>query len=706
MMEAPILDKLAHLPKARQVRPGGWIARCPVHEDENPSLTWATGAEGRALIKCHAGCATEDIVSAVGMEMADLFVSNGATARAVPAKPREVARYGYHDADNNLLFEVVRLEPKSFRQRRPDGQGGWIWNRDGVDPVLFNLPELRAANPERTVLIVEGEKDVTRLMGEFVVTTNVGGAGKWRTEYAEELRGRKVAILPDNDDVGRQHAVDVTRSLFGIAADVRVVELPGLPSKGDVSDWADARLLELGDTRVVFKELKQIIVATVPIAEAPQRETSERSEEREEQPGVLSHYSLVSLRRDWPRAPDAAAFAGFAGELVDLSDAHTEADRVAVLVQHLIAFGNVVGAGPHVMVGATRHGANTNVVLVGATSKARKGDSERPVRIIGGLATAEWSDHRIIGGLGSGEVVVWSVRDPIDKVTEQGEIVTVDAGEPDKRLLIFEPELVRILRIAGRAGSILSPIIRDAWDRGDLRTMTKNAPARATGAHISIIAHSTIEELRRELTDVEMVNGFANRFLWIAVRRSKELPEPAPFEGDKVIEIADQLHQRVAFASSVGRVVRDPEARELWAAEYHELSADRPGLAGAIQARAEAHVVRLSLVYALLDKSDTIGLRHLQSALALWRYVERSVGYIFGNATGDPIADAIESALKANEANEGLSRTQISGLFGRHESQARIAHALSNLLAAGRVRTFTRETGGRHFEMWMVGGSA
>jgi len=219
-MEAPILDKLAHLPKARQVRPGAWIARCPVHEDENPSLTWATGAEGRALIKCHAGCATEDVVNAVGMAMTDLFVTNGATALPKPLKPREVARYGYHDASNNLLFEVVRFEPKSFRQRHPDGQGGWIWNRDGIEPVLFKLPELRSADPRRTVLIVEGEKDVHRLQGEFVVTTNAGGAGKWRPEYAEELRGRKVAILPDNDDVGRQHAADITRSLFGIAADV------------------------------------------------------------------------------------------------------------------------------------------------------------------------------------------------------------------------------------------------------------------------------------------------------------------------------------------------------------------------------------------------------------------------------------------------------------------------------------------------------
>ncbi len=685
-MNAPILDRLVGLPKAREVRPGAWVGTCPAHEDVNPSLSWTTGEGGAALLRCHAGCSTEDVVQAVGMAMSDLFVPEQIIERRI------IGEYPYHDEKGDLLYQVIRYAPKDFRQRRPDGAGGWLWNMQGARRVLFQLDRLITSG-NKTVIIVEGEQDVERLGREgLVATCNVGGAGKWRDEYSETLRDRQVAILPDNDEPGRAHALEVAASLYGIASSVRVVELPGLPPKGDVSDWLDA-----GHTA---DQLKAIIKQTPCLRAKPERAKRDISDESPPSPPLLSLRSLIAQPTEWPTAPDEAAFAGFAGEVVNLIDPHTEADRVAVLGQFLVAFGNVVGAAPHVMVGATRHGTNEYLALAGSTSKARKGDSERPVRAIYRQSDPDWTDHRLIGGLGSGEALVWAVRDPLEKVTEHGEIVTVDEGERDKRLTVFEPELVRIMRIASRAGSILSPIIRDAWDRGDLRTTTKTAPARATGAHVSIIGHTTIEELRRELADVEMVNGFANRFLWLAVKRSKELPEPQPFEGEAVFEVVAELQSRIRFAASLDRVARDDDARQLWADVYHDLSADRPGLAGAVLARAEAHVLRLSLVYALIDKSPTIRRRHLEAALALWAYVERSVAYIFGNVTGDPVADTIERALKATEATEGLTRTQIRDLFGRHESSSRIAAALALLLTEGRATTYTRETGGRPVEVW------
>jgi 3-oxoacyl-(acyl-carrier-protein) synthase len=688
---APILNALERLPKAREVKAGAWIGRCPAHEDVNPSLSWTTGEGGAALVRCHAGCPTEAVVEAVGMSMADLFAPDEPKTKS---SMREVATYPYRDEEGGLLYEVVRFEPKTFRQRRSDGRGGWAWNMNGVRRVPYRLDAL-VNSGDKVVFLVEGEKDVDRLRREgLVATCNVTGAGKWRDEYSEHLRGRQVAIIPDNDDPGRDHALEVAASLFGIARSVRIVELPDLPPKGDVSDWLDA-----GHTA---DELKAIIKATDWLRSRPTRDQSAESDKSTPDPDLMSLRSLVSQPQDWPTHPDEAAFAGFAGEAVDMIDPHTEADRVAVLGQFIVMFGNAVGTGPHVMVGATRHGANEYLALAGSTSKARKGDSERPNRAIYSQADPDWTDHRLIGGLGSGEALVWAVRDPIQKVTDEGEITTVDPGEPDKRLTIFEPELVRIMKIASRAGSILSPIIRDAWDRGDIRTTTKTAPARATGAHVSIFGHTTIEELRRELADVELVNGFANRFLWLAVRRSKELPEPEPFEGEQVVEIVAELQDRIAFASRLDRLARDDEARQMWAEAYHDLSADRPGLAGAVLARAEAHVLRLSLIYALLDKSTTIGARHLESALALWGYVERSVAYIFGDATGDPIADTIESALKATEATEGLTRTQIRDLFGRHEPSGRISAALGRLLADGRARTFSRETGGRPVEVWVT----
>ena len=127
---------------------------------------------------------------------------------------------------------------RTFRQRRPDGRDGWIWDVEGVRHVLYRLPELLAADPSETVYVVEGEKDVETLRAsELVATTNPGGALKWRSEYSAALRGRHVAILSDHDDVGRLHAEQVARALSGVAASVRVVDLPGLAEHGDVSDW-------------------------------------------------------------------------------------------------------------------------------------------------------------------------------------------------------------------------------------------------------------------------------------------------------------------------------------------------------------------------------------------------------------------------------------------------------------------------------------
>ena len=150
------------------------------------------------------------------------------------------ATYDYCDETGSLLFQVVRYEPKKFKQRRPNGKDGWVWNLEGVDPVLYKLPELMAADPSKPVFFVEGEKDVERLIAVgLVATTNPMGAGKWKPEYARCLKGRSVVVVPDNDKDGGDHAAAVALSLQGLAKIVKVLELPGLPEKGDTSDWLD-----------------------------------------------------------------------------------------------------------------------------------------------------------------------------------------------------------------------------------------------------------------------------------------------------------------------------------------------------------------------------------------------------------------------------------------------------------------------------------
>lgn len=250
----PIDKVLSQLSDAK--RSGkGYIARCPAHDDQQPSLSVREKPDGMVLLKCHAKCRTESVCEAIGLGLADLFPKEGngmsqqtnaagngrASATATNGHRRIVATYDYLDADGNLVHQTVRYAPKDFHQRRPKPGGGWIWNLEGVSTVLYRLPELIAADPAKTVFIAEGEKDADRLRTHgLVATCNAGGAGKWRAEFAEFFRDRIVVILPHNDDPGERHATTVARSLLGIAASIKVVELPELPEHGDVSDWLDA----------------------------------------------------------------------------------------------------------------------------------------------------------------------------------------------------------------------------------------------------------------------------------------------------------------------------------------------------------------------------------------------------------------------------------------------------------------------------------
>jgi hypothetical protein len=219
----------------------GWSAKCPAHDDRTPSLSISEGADSRILLKCHAGCGTEEIVAALGLKLSDLFASNGST---VPPRARSSARivatYDYPDANGKLLFQTVRYEPKDFRQRRPDGHGGWTWKLDGIEPVLFRLPEVsKDVREGLPIFICEGEKDVLRIVDHgFTATCNPMGAKKWRDSYSETLCGADVIIIADKDKKGRDHAQFVASKLHGIAKFVRVIELP-VVNELPVKDPAD-----------------------------------------------------------------------------------------------------------------------------------------------------------------------------------------------------------------------------------------------------------------------------------------------------------------------------------------------------------------------------------------------------------------------------------------------------------------------------------
>ncbi len=266
-------ELLSRLDGVKASGDSGFVARCPAHEDHKQSLSVGSGEDGRLLLTCFAGCDTESVCGAMGIGLTDLFAKpngNGNGQRKI------VATYDYVSEGGELLYQVVRFSPKDFRQRRPDGAGGWEWKLAGQRRVLYRLPEVLAASAAgELVYVTEGEKDADALADLGITATcNAGGAGKWRSEYTAALAGARVVIVADKDEPGRKHAFAVAAALVGGAADISVVEAA---AGKDASDH-----LEAGYTPAEFVTCRggqdQETVATLPavtladlMASAPER---------------------------------------------------------------------------------------------------------------------------------------------------------------------------------------------------------------------------------------------------------------------------------------------------------------------------------------------------------------------------------------------------------------------------------------------------
>jgi hypothetical protein len=257
-----VLDRLQKVVPAQ----AGWEALCPSHDDNRRSLCVGVGGEGRALIKCQAGCSTEAVLTALGLTSSDLFETRHIALNG--NGKRIVKEYDYHGADGELRFQVVRMDPKDFRCRRPDGAGGWIWKMEGVERVVYRLPAVQEAVARGDLIYVtEGEKAADALVKLGVCATcTPGGAGKSHKtpSLASTLRGARVVLLPDNDEPGRKQAAEIAATLQGVASSVAVVALPGLPEKGDPFDWIAA-----GGTRESLEKLTTDSTREKPKAGSP-----------------------------------------------------------------------------------------------------------------------------------------------------------------------------------------------------------------------------------------------------------------------------------------------------------------------------------------------------------------------------------------------------------------------------------------------------
>jgi hypothetical protein len=388
------------------------------------------------------------------------------------------------------------------------------------------------------------------------------------------------------------------------------------------------------------------------------------------------------------------AYNGLIGEIIQDIEPYTEADSVALLMTFLTAIGNYIGKRIYTKVSADIHSTNLFTILIGDTAKARKGTSLGIVKEVFRRIDEEYIRTKCVEGLASGEGVVWQIRDQRqdyvkNKKTGEFKKEIIDYGVSDKRLLVTESEFASVLRKIQRDGNVLSPILRQAFDGDKIQTLSKNNPAIVTRPHVSIIGHITIEELKRYLEDVELFNGFANRFIWQCVRRSKKLPD-SPIIPDEVLnKIVKKLVDVFGWTEKNPSIMyRDEEAKETWKTLYSMVSESEEGIIGYVTSRAEVQILRLSLIYAVLDKSSGITTSHLESALAVWQRSVQSVCFIFGGKTGDQIEDKIITALK----NGAMTQTEIyRNVFQRHIPAEKIRNALQKLSAKDKILAEIKE---------------
>lgn len=403
-----------------------------------------------------------------------------------------------------------------------------------------------------------------------------------------------------------------------------------------------------------------------------------------------------------PQPLGEAAFHGPLGAFVKAWEPHTEADPAALLATALVGYSSILGPGPRHTVSGDAHAARLWACVVGASSAARKGMSYKPARTLLAKVDPGWDSRCTASGLSTGEGLIHHVRDRVmgvqtDKKTGETTEVVEDPGVEDKRLFLLEAEFARVLTVMARKDNTLSAIARGLWDSGEAGVMTRTAPATTHGAHVCLIAHVTLEELRRALTDCDAANGFANRFLWVYAERHGSLPFGGQADPEDLERVRGHLARAFIHAPD-GEIDWSEDARALWVEKYDGLLRGGGGLTGSIIARGQPQVLRLALVYALADDVVEIGRVHLEAALEVWRYCAESARYIFGDRTGGNTADRTLAELRERGT---MTRNDIRELFDRHKSSTAIGAALETLRAAGLAESEkAAPEGGRPAEVW------
>jgi hypothetical protein len=491
-MSTPLENLVQRLHARRSGK--GWIAKCPTHDDHTPSLSIDERTDGRALLKCHAGCDTDAVLSVIGLTKRDLFPTtshlhsnNGSTARiATPAstfdwqacvaalRPNDLVRLGnerwYSRAfcewlrdkelvglcDNAIAFPVLNQNGHVVAAHCRNKDGSWRYHPPGIKTAPLIIGELLAGD---TVQVFESQWDGFAFMdvsGERYGIIITRGASNGRLVAGVIPERAKVYVWPQNDSAGEKWQRDICANTD---AAVKRANIPA-PHK-DLNEWT------LNDEASSDDLLEALVQAKPVMSKHGQPSPGDNSPN--------SRFLPFTLLDDYPAPLGLAAFHGLAGEIVRRIEPHTEADPVALLFQLLAAFGNLIGHDHYIVADGARHYLNLYGVLVGQSSKGRKGTSWNHIANLMERVEGEWRQDCISNGLSSGEGLIWAVRDPIEEtrpIREKGrhtgeyETYIANHGEAHKRLLVIESEFANVLKVMTREGNTLSPVIRSAWDCG------------------------------------------------------------------------------------------------------------------------------------------------------------------------------------------------------------------------------------------------
>jgi hypothetical protein len=387
---------------------------------------------------------------------------------------------------------------------------------------------------------------------------------------------------------------------------------------------------------------------------------------------------------------DPTALSGLPGDTVRTIEPHTEADNAALLATLLTCFGNAVGHSPHALAGRSRHALNLFTGIVGMSSLGRKGTSWLEIKQLFSQVDPDWLHHCTAAGVSTAEGLGYQVRDGSGQPGAQG----ADTGVADKRLLLVEEDFAAPLKTMVRQPGILSTVLSQAWDTGDLCAITRTSPIRATGAHISLLAHISTRELEPCFRLHRYSNGWHSRFLWVFSNRSKALPEGGILAcGD----IVPRLRQALEWARSYTEPIeRDDQARDLWSDIYARRGRGETRLASQSAARAEVQILRLSSIYALMDCSPLVRLPHLEAALAFWRYAEDTNDFIAGPRKPAPPANRLLGALR-QAGPHGQAKSELHGVFNNHLTAAQLTSYLKELEDLGLItKSESNENGRTH----------